>query len=296
MAIRAHILVVLTFCIVVLSAVALSHDAAGQGTPGANPTASCIEDADQQASPAATQSEQADRRLAIVITTESLVRCRNSEDWTALASMMLPTLVQTQFGTAVSAAAAEIMSNMHDAGFFGQIEVETIGEPTATPASGSINLTVLDGHVLLRQEWLYVFEQDAWLLSGIVDLAPLFDVNAVGIPITLDANGLTAFRGQLVNPGAVVFDFVNSLDQPVSFAVFETGGETSSDVRSALIQGVLPNPGSVIGWTEAPAGETRGIALVDLPAGNYLIVAGYDPRLPIEAVDANEIVQVSIED
>lgn len=296
MATRAYILVFLTFFFAVLFAVTLSHDAAGQATPGASPAASCIEDVNQQASPAAAQSEQAERRLAIVITTENLVRCRNSEDWTALASLMVPTLVQTQFGTADPAAAAEIMSNMHDTGFLGPLEVETIGEPTATPASGSINLTVVDGHVLLRQEWLFVFEQDGWLLSEIVDLAPLFDVNAVGIPITLDVNGLTAFRTHLVNPGAVVFDLVNSLDQPVSFAVFETGGDSGSDVGSVLIQGAVPDPDSVIGWTEAPAGETRGIALVDLPAGNYLIVAGYDPRLPIEPVEASEIVQISIED
>lgn len=296
MGLRAHLLVFLTVFTAVFGALALSRDVAGKATPVATPTASCLDAAIEQASPAAALSEQAVKRMKLVLATEMIIECRNSEDWTTFAGLLLPELALVQFGTTDSVAFAGILSKMHDAGFFDPVEVDTIGEPSATPAFGSINLTIREGHVLHRQEWLFALEQGAWLLSGIVASAPLFDVNAVGIPVTLDATGLSAFRSDLVNPGAVVFDLVNSLDQPVSFAIFRTGSQTGSDVRSDLLRGVAPGPGSVIGWTEVPAGETRGIALVDLPAGNYLIVAGYDPRLEVEPVDESAIVEVSIED
>ena len=51
-----------------------------------------------------------------------------------------------------------------------------------------------------------------------------------------------------------------------------------------------------VGDTTSGAGETRTMALVDLPEGTYLIAGGYDPRLPVEPVDESAIVQITIED
>lgn len=231
-----------------------------------------------------------------MIAAETLVRCRNAEDWETLVTLMRPQLLVSQSGTSVPSLAVATMSRMHEAGFFGPIEIQTIGEPSASLAFGSINLTVRVGFVLHRQEWLFALEQGAWLLNGIVESLPVFDVNAVGIPITLDVNGLSANRALLTDPGAVVFDLVNTLDQSTSFAVFSTSGPSGSVVRTEIIQGIPPDAGSVIGWIDAAPGETGSITLVDLPAGAYLIAAGYDPRLQIEPVDASRIVEITIED
>ncbi|CAN5550629.1 hypothetical protein BH23CHL4_BH23CHL4_04030 [soil metagenome] len=297
MAFRPHILVVPSVCIaLLLIASSCSRDALGQATPGATPMASCVGAANVVGTPAPALSEQAVRRLTLVLATENLIRCWNSQDWEALVTLIRPQLLESQYGSADPVISGESMRKLHDAGFFEPIDVKTLGEPIASIAFGSIHLTVQVGYVLHRQEWHFALEQDAWLLTGIVESPPLFDVNAVGIPLTLDDNGVSAFRTHLVNPGVVVFDLVNTLDQATTFAIFEASAISGVDVQTGLIQGETPDPDTVIGWTEAAAGATISMALADLPAGSYLIVAGYDPRLEIEPLDPSAMVQITIEE
>jgi hypothetical protein len=268
----------------------------GQGTPIATPVPTCVESVSPVRTPSPTLSELSSRRLDLVLTTDALISCRATADWDAVVALMMPSLLRTQLGTSDPAEAAELMGRLHDGGFLVPFDVQTIGEPTVTGSFGSIDLTTREGFVLRRQEWSFALQNEEWKLSSMVEPSPLLEINAVGTPVTLDAAGLSALRDVLVNPGAIVFEFVNTLDLAASFAVFRIDGTGGSDVHADLLGGIPPDPAAVIGWTESGAGETRTMALVDLPEGTYLIAGGYDPRLPVEPVDESAIVQITIED
>jgi hypothetical protein len=272
------------------------RDVAAQASPSAPPVPDCVEGDNPARTPSPTLSELSTRRLELVLATEALIRCRGSEDWMAIVTRMQPQLLERQVGTSDLQAAAETMASLHEAGFLVPFDVETIGEPTVTTTFGSINLTTREGYVLRRQEWVFALEPEGWMLSTMTESPPLLDMNAVGIPVTLDAAGLSTTRTALVDPGTIVFDIINTLDQASSFALFRIDGTGGSNVRSDILQGVPPDPASVIGWTEALPGETRSLVLVELPVGNYLLVGGYDPRLGAEPVVEAAIVQVTIEE
>jgi hypothetical protein len=286
-------LVVCLICGLIL--VGLPEQVRGQATPGALPPTSCADQATPEATPSALSSVQAERRLSIVIATERLIACRNEQDWASVVALMRPQYLEQQFGAADPVLARETLSSMHAMGFLPPLVVQTMGEPTASPAFGSINVNVLEGFVVRRQEWHFVMENDAWLLSDVNELAPLFDVIAVGIPVTLESGGLKAIRTELVNPGAIVFDFVNATDDSAAVAVFALVASSGTDVRGAVIQGVPPDPAAAIGWAEVPPGEISSMAFIGLPPGRYLVVSGYDPRIDPEPIDESAMVEISIE-
>ena len=134
------------------------------------------------ATPGALSSIQAERRLSIVIATERLIACRNEQDWASLCALIRPQYLEQPFGRGRSSPTRRFRPCTLD---LPPLVVQTMGEPTASPAFGSINDQCIGGFVVRRQEWHFVMENDAWLLSDVNELAPLFDVIAVGVPVTL---------------------------------------------------------------------------------------------------------------
>src|SRR5688572_3713843 len=187
-----------------IAAGAFPRDGAAQATPVASPVPECVEGDSPARTPSPTLSELSSRRVDLVLATEALIRCRSAEDWMAIVTRMQPQLLERQMGTSDLQAAAETMASLHEAGFLVPFDVETIGEPTVTTTFGSINLTTREGHVLRRQEWVFALEPEGWMLSTMTESPPLLDMNAVGIPVTLDAAGLSTTRTALVDPGIVV--------------------------------------------------------------------------------------------
>ncbi len=273
--------------------------AAAQQSPSASPAAGCsdmrMSNASQVASPSATITTASQNRTNVVLAYDNFISCRNAQAWGTLVDLMQPEFRLEQFGAGQAEPAAAAMAALNAAGFYGGLSQGSAGEPSVSSGFASLAVTTQEGYVQRREEWHFRLSDDRWLVSDLIPLPPLLSVNAVGIPLTLDETGLRTTRTSLNNPGAIVLDLVNTTDQEVSFVVIRSpnGAGTSGllrDLNSGPVDSAL-----VIGWMVVSAGETRGLALVDLPNGTYSVVAGYDPRLAIQQLQREEIIHIAIQ-
>ncbi len=280
-----------------LTAIA-SHSVIAQGTPVPVVPRACAHLRDAIAtpvtSPTIAQSTAGMNRASLALAVETLVACRNDGDWTTFLSLHEQTYLSATYGSSDYETVSSMLAELAQSGYLLPFELVASGEPVVTGRTATVAVTTREGYILRRTEWRFVKSDERWLLSGSTPQPPLLDVNAVGIPVTLSASGVTATRGHLVNPGAVILRLENTLSSAVPFALFANPDHVDpEEFVSLLIDGHVPG-NDVLGWELVPGATSLDLVLSELPDGAYVVVAGFDPRNPPAALNAGNAIGLTI--
>ncbi len=285
---------------VVLWLLAIHAPALAQDGPISSPVASCVANV-----PASTQtpvtptpvttSPSAVSQAHLVRAAENLIACWNQGDWLSFANLSSENVLQSLVQSQEPESAVERLRELQSAGFIQPLDLQVIGDPVVTGSTGSVMLTVQEGYIVRREEWRFSRIDNQWILTGINPSQLYLAVNAVGFPVTLDQSSISSTRDFVVNPGGVVFDLVNTSDQDIGVIVARTSPQMAAlEILDDLRRGGDVSP-YFVAWISVPAASVQALALVDLPTGNYLIIAGFDPRAEIPVPDTLYAVEIAIE-
>lgn len=269
-----------------------------QGTPVASQPTVCSEPQDLDATPVTSptipQSTLGIQRAEITLAVDNLIACRNHGEWAIWLSLFAGSYVDERFGEETSEDPIGALTRAESDGFILPVSLVSVGEPVVTGNTGTITVTTREGHLIRRQDWSFVQEDSAWLCTGMVALPPLLEVNAVGIPITITSSGISSTRDQLVDPGAIILQIVNTTTARVPVVILANPASVlSADIAGRMSSGAF-DPADVVGWEEVEAGGEQLVVLSELPPGDYVVVTGYAPGAPGGSIDPAEIVQITI--
>jgi hypothetical protein len=272
--------------------------AAAQGTPAATQSVVCSDltatSATPVTSPTIPQSTASINRANLMLSTETVLACRDARDWPTLAALMAPAYLSEHFSTEAAAEAAAQLAILDEAGVLASIELVAAGEPVASGSTGQAAVTYLEGGALRREEWRFQQIGGRWLLSEVTPLPPLLTTNAVGIPVVLDASGIASTRESLVNPGTVVLSLSNDTGLDAGFALFHSPPATTPERFLSTLAAGQADPVSLVAWVVVSAGEPFELVLPDLPPGAYFLVGGYDPRFPDRAPGPDDVLLFTV--
>ncbi len=283
-----------------LCLLAINETALAQDGPVGSPVASCAASTPPSAQPQepstpVATSPSAVSRAHLVRATENLIACWNQGDWRSFANLSSERVLQSLVQLQDPEIAVLRLRELQSAGYIQHLDLQVIGDPVVTGSTGSVMLTVQEGYMVRREEWRFTRIANQWILASINSSALHLAVNAVGFPVTLDQFSISSTRDFVVNPGGVVFDLVNTSDRDIGVIVTRTSPEMPADeILSVLSHGGDVSP-FLVAWISVPAASVQSLALVDLPTGNYLIVAGFDPRAEIPVQEALNAVEIAIE-
>ena len=227
---RSRILaIVVLFSALVIT---LPTQSGAQGTPVATQPTDCMSSEGLEATPVTSPTIPVStltlQRASLLLAAENSIACRNQGAWAIWLSLFTDEFRQDQFGDGALAEQAEQLGELEAAGFLLPIELVAIGEPVVTGSTGTIAVTTREGHVLRREIWRFLNQDDSWLATKRERSPPLLDVNAVGIPFTIDDSGISTTRDQLVDPGAVIFRTFNTLADQIDIVILANPAALSS--------------------------------------------------------------------
>ena len=269
-----------------------------QGTPVASQPTVCLSSEALEATPVTSPtipvSTLSLQRASLILAAENSIACRNQGAWAIWLSLFTEEFRQEQFGETSLSEQIEQLRELEAAGFLLPIELVSIGEPIVTGSTGSIAITTREGHVLRREQWRFLYYEDSWLATEREKSPPLLDVNAVGIPFTIDDSGISTTRDQLVDPGAVIFRTINTLADQIDIVILANPAALSSEGLADQLASGESGQTTFVAWEQIDPLSDGFVVLSELPVGDYAVIAGFDPRTRGEAVAPKNIALISI--